>query len=145
MKQILLSSKNKEIKEYTLVSDEDYDHLIQYKMYSDKDGYVLTYINKKMWRLHRYIMIEIHKYDINRHNIIDHKNNNKKDNTRENLRIVTSSENSKNRLKSKNATSKYFGVFKHNNGWQSSLNFNNKILYASYKLEACISMEFMDR
>jgi hypothetical protein len=135
MKEILLSNKDKEIKEYTLVSDIDYEHLKQFKMYKDKVGYISTYINK-LWKLHRYIMIElVGNKDLTRHNFIDHINNNKSDNRRENLRIVTISENNRNRSKAKNATSKYFGVSKHKAQWQVHLTLNKQIFRAYYKIE----------
>lgn len=135
MKQILLSSKNKDIQEYTLVSDEDYEHLKQFKMYKDKDGYILTYINSKTWRLHRYILSEILRIKIERHNLIDHKNNNRIDNTRDNLRIVTFKENARNKLKQTNTSSMFYGVYTHNNGWRAVLKFDDNNLFAHYKTE----------
>lgn len=46
------------------------------------------------------------------HNFIDHINNNKLDNMRENLRIVTAAENNRNKSKVNNTSSKYLGVVK---------------------------------
>ena len=50
MKQLLLSSKNEEIKEYTLVLDIDYEHLIQFKWYNDTN-YISCIINYKKWTI----------------------------------------------------------------------------------------------
>ena len=48
--EIPLKNKNKEILGYTIVSEEDYQHLSQYKLYLDINNYVQLYINGKMWR-----------------------------------------------------------------------------------------------
>ncbi len=135
MKQILLSNKNKEIKEYTLVSDEDYEHLIQFKWHKNKAGYINSTFNNKKWLLHRYIMIElVGNKELTKH-YIDHINNNKLDNSRENLRIVTAAENNRNKSKANNSSSKYFGVSSHNKKWRTELRYNNEYLYATYKTE----------
>lgn len=135
MKQLLLSSKNEEIKEYTLVSDIDYEHLIQFKWYNDTN-YISCIINYKKWHLHRYIMIEILKYNIDDNFIVDHINNIKIDNTRENLRLLSKSGNARNVNKRQSAKSKYFGVKKSNANWAANLIYNDIKLYAMYKIEA---------
>lgn len=136
MKQILLSSKNKDIKEYTLVSDEDYDHLKQFKWHKGNGNYIYSTINNKKWLIHRYIMIElIGNKKLTRHDLIDHINNNRIDNSRENLRIVTATENNRNRLKANNTSSKYIGVSSHNKKWRTELRYNNEYMYATYKTE----------
>jgi|UniRef100_A0A6C0AN14 hypothetical protein len=136
MKQILLSSKNKDIREYTLVSDEDYDHLKQFKWHKGYGNYIYSTINNKKWLLHRYIMIElICNKKLTRHNFIDHINNNRIDNSRENLRIVTATENNRNKLKAKNTSSKYIGVSFHNKKWRTELRYNSEYMYATYNTE----------
>lgn len=102
-----LRNKDKEIIDYCLVSEEDYETLNQFRWYKTGDGYVLN-SSTKIKRIHRYIMIEILKNDIDPHTFIDHINNNPLDNRRENLRIVTHSENARNRKKEE--TKKYYGV-----------------------------------
>lgn len=133
MKQILLSNKNKDVQEYTLVSDEDYEHLKQFKWYLDRE-YASCIINNKKWRLHRYIMIEILKYEIDTKLIVDHVNNIKTDNTRPNLRLLSKSGNSRNVNKRENAKSIYYGVKKHHK-WFVQLTYNGESFYASYKTE----------
>ena len=134
MKRILLSSKNKELKEYTLVSDIDYEHLKQFKWHKNQSGYIATIINNNSYILHRYIMIEIlSNKNLTRKNFIDHINNNRIDNTRENLRIVTASENSRNKVKRENVSSKYYGVSLSYKKWKVKISYLN--LLASYDIE----------
>lgn len=131
--KIPLRNKNKEIIDYCLVSSEDFDILNKYK-WCIGEGYVMGTINKKMWRIHRYIMIEIlnNKHDKIK---IDHINSNKLDNRRENLRIVTHSENVRNSNKRKNTSSKYIGVSKNHNKWGVYIKIDKNTLYASYDFE----------
>ena len=132
--KIPLRNKNKKIVDYSIVSPEDFDILNKYK-WCIGEGYVMGTINNKSWRIHRYIILEIlnNKED----NIkIDHVNSNKLDNRRENLRIVTHSDNVRNSNKSKNKKSKYIGVSKNGKKWGTYLTINqNNKLYASYDIE----------
>lgn len=123
---ITLSNKNKKIIGYTLVSDEDYEILKQYKWYKN-NGYVVCFIKNKLWKLHRYIMIEILKHNITFKTPIDHINNNPLDNRRENLRLATHSENSRNKKKKENCTSKYIGVSKFGDKFKVSIRIDKYI------------------
>ena len=106
--------------------------LNQYKWNKDQDGYAIGTVNNKLWRLYRYIMIELLNNDIIEKQPVDHINNERLDNTIENLRISTHSENSRNRKKQENCTSKYMGVCIKNNKFQVSLRINGKRLLAIY-------------
>jgi hypothetical protein len=122
--------------EKILVSECDYEHLSKFKWSINNDGYTVG--NMKNTKLiHRYIFIEIlGRKELTRHNLIDHINGNKLDNTRVNLRIVTAAENARNKNKTKNASSKYFGVRKSKKLYQVSIKLNDKTnLYASYENE----------
>jgi hypothetical protein len=134
---IELRNKKKEITGYTIVSPEDFEHLNQFKWYKDKDNGITGFINKKYFKMHRYIMIEILKYELTSKNNIQHINNNRLDNTRENLILVSSSENSRNKKKKINCTSNYFGVSKPKNQtlYYVNINLPDKKLSASYKNE----------
>lgn len=61
-------------------------------------------------------------------NFVDHINNNKLDNRKINLRIVTPHQNSMNKSSALNTSSKYIGVFlnKRDNKYQAYINFNLK-------------------
>ena len=77
-----------------IVDDEDFEYLNQWKWFYTSDGYE-----------------------------IDHKNRNRLDNRRENLRICTHSQNMANRRRSKNNTSGYKGVSWDtvHKGWHSQI------------------------
>lgn len=134
MEELPLKNKKGEIIEYTKVSKEHYHHLSQFKWYLS-NNYVKSTINGKNWRLHRYIIIELLGNDITSKQPIDHINNNPLDNTIENLRISTFSENVRNRKKKENTLSIYIGVSKNKKRWISTLCFNTLFLYASYENE----------
>lgn len=136
MKQILLSSKNKDVQEYTLVSDEDYEHLNQLKWHKTVNGYAACIIKNNSYTLHRYIMMEIlgHK-DLTRHNIVDHINNNKLDNQKDNLRLVTRTENARNKDKKQHSSSKYIGVHWNSVNKKWIVKVTSQNLLASYDSE----------
>jgi hypothetical protein len=144
MSQISLHNKHKEITGYCIVSPEDYLHLNKYKWYINGNGYVQSHFNKKTWSIHRYIFSEILKKELNKSIIIDHIDNNKLNNSRENLRIVTFSENSRNRKKRENTSSKYIGVCFNKKAklWESRLKIDNKELRASYNIEEFAAYQY---
>jgi len=76
---------------YALVSPEDYPTVMRHSWYY-RDGYALAKINSKEIRMHRYIM-DIKDPDL----IVDHKDRNRLNNTRENLRIMDYLQNANNR------------------------------------------------
>lgn len=76
---------------YALVSPEDYPAVMRHSWYY-RDGYALAKINSKEIRMHRYIM-DIKDPDL----IVDHKDRNRLNNTRENLRIMDYLQNANNR------------------------------------------------
>lgn len=134
--EIPLKNKNKEIIDYCIVSEEDYEELNKYKWYKSNNKYVEGRINNKTISIHKFIMNFILNKD-SKNKIIDHINSNKLDNRRENLRIITHSENSQNKLKQKNSTSKYYGVsyVKNKNMWITCIVFNKIRLRAYYDIE----------
>jgi hypothetical protein len=113
--EIPLKNKNGKIIAHAIISKEDYEHLSQFNLFKDNDNYVKFHTKDKLWRLHRYIMIEILGNEITPQQPVDHINGNPLDNRRENLRVSTLSENARNKQKKENTTSKYMGIsFKKN-------------------------------
>ena len=102
------------------IDDEDLEKVKRYKWYFVKKqnfGYIFTLLGKKYNKtlyLHRYLI------NANDGDIVDHIDRNGLNNTKSNLRIVTAKENSFNKTKHKNATSKYKGV---------SVHYKNNIKY----------------
>jgi len=120
-----------------LVDDEDYKYLSQYKWYCSVKGYAARNVaqdgKKITMRMHQAIMGKQNdKLEI------DHKNGNKLDNRRDNLRICSHAENSKNRKIQVNSTSGYKGVTLHvehlpsgniYKNWTARITHNGKRIY----------------
>jgi hypothetical protein len=109
--KIIFSKKHKiQIK----VSDIDYEQLNKLTWCVDK-GYAITNIRQSDGRykptpMHNYIYYHIIKHKKQVGVVIDHININSLDNTRDNLRLATYSQNGRNRNKLPNSSSKYYGV-----------------------------------
>lgn len=67
--------------------------------------------------------------------VVDHIDNNPLNNQHLNLRIVSPSENSRNKKKKENCTSKYIGVSKKENQYISFITINYKKISALYEKE----------
>jgi hypothetical protein len=102
------------------VSEVDYDKVQQGKWHLS-GGYAVGVCGDFKGRLHRFIMGAKTGEPM-----VDHINNNKLDNRRENLRFATSSENGRNRTKAKESTSKYYGVHFNSENKKWVCSFNNK-------------------
>ena len=90
---------------------KEHEHLFDIKWYLDKDRYAIM---RNGTRMHRLVMNAKHD------EIVDHINNNKLDNRKENLRIVTKQQNAQNRKKQ-------CGVFQRKNDrWQAQIMVNYK-------------------
>lgn len=92
-----------------LVDDEDFEWLSQWNWYANKDPrnhryYAKRICGNKWLKMHRVIM------GAKQGEEVDHINGDGLDNRRCNLRVCTHSQNSMNRIKSKNTSSKYLGV-----------------------------------
>jgi hypothetical protein len=94
---------------YFLVSKCKLEYVLTHSWYLGVNGYPMTY-SARSKTLHKNLL---GKQDPGY--VIDHINRNKLDNRFENLRVITSRENSYNRTKSKNSNNTYKGVKKSGN------------------------------
>ena len=99
--------------------------------------YIQIRINKKLYRLHR-LIYKYHNEDWDitnsKNNEIDHIDINPLNNKIENLRVLTRSQNCRNKKKKENCSSKYIGVNwnKKANKWQVLISINNKLKHIGY-------------
>jgi hypothetical protein len=117
MKYIILKDGSK-IK----VDNEDYKFLSTKKWHKNPKGYPRRNKSKKCDAvyMHRFIMKAGQGQEV------DHKNRNKLDNRKKNLRFVNHQENMMNRSLHKNNTSGYMGVNKQEGRWIARINVNRK-------------------
>ena len=127
----LLALKNIYIPEgvsYAIVDNDDYDYVNQFNWNVTPNGYVVRSGLNNRILLHRDIMQQHQQFDNNLS--VDHKNCNKLDNRKENLRICTTQENSCNKLLLNNNTSGLKGVSKKKSGnniyWKATIKINYK-------------------
>ena len=112
----------------TIVDDEDYELLTKWKWHLQTAGYACNKggVGKGTVYMHRLIL------DCPDDMIVDHIDGNRLNNKRENLRIVTYSQNHMNRkVKRKNCTSKFKGVsYDANRGkWRSYIKLDGKFIH----------------
>lgn len=114
---------------YSLVDDEDYEHLSQYNWFYTNNGYAESRMGTgKLQKLHRIIM----KAPTGKE--VDHINHNLLDNRKMNLRICTHKENMANRLRAKHNKSGYIGVSWHLGAgkWQARAKKDGKDKHLGY-------------
>lgn len=102
---------NKKLTIIYKVSKADFPKVSKYKWYVDKsNGYVCTHESKKT---HSRTKIYMHRFLMNPPNglVVDHLSNNKRDNTRKNLRICTVQDNNRNRRIRSNSQSGYTNIW----------------------------------
>ena len=128
MKEILLTLGMK-----TLVDDEDYEKLNQWKWYPLIDSSTGNYYVARKIVLNngKYSTQRMHREIMKTPNGLqcDHINHNTLDNRKSNLRNVTNSQNQMNKSRKSGNKSGYKGVNKHYGEWTASLSKNNKRVY----------------
>lgn len=114
---------------YTLVDDEDYKQYSSLKWVFD-GGYCIGSMNNKKVLLHRLIM------NCPPDMFVDHLNNNRLDNRKENPRICTHAENVRNVGLRRNNTSGYIGVVykkeRKTKHWRARAKYKGKTLHIGY-------------
>ena len=95
------------------------------------NGYRVVLINKKLFLQHRILFMLYTNSDIPSGMEIDHIDGNKINNTKENLRLVTTQENQRNVGINKNNTSGYVGIYfmKTRNKWKAQICVDRKSIY----------------
>ena len=86
---------------------EDYDLIKDYTWYKSDSGYALTTYKNKRIRMHR-LILGLGDYNLSEE--VDHKNHNRSDNRKSNLRVCSHRENMFNRVEPSNNTSGHIGV-----------------------------------
>jgi len=122
---------------FTIVDDENYEWLNQWRWHCEKTGYAARSAidksgKKTLIRMHRFIL------DTPKGMESDHKDLNKLNNQRYNLRICTTAQNQQNQKIKKGGTSKYKGVywFKEKNNWCVQIKNNgNQVFIGRYDSE----------
>lgn len=122
----------------TLVDDEDYEWLNQWKWYAHKGG-------SGKWYAVRWEQDESTKdrITVRMHRVIigakkgegaDHKDRNSLDNQRHNLRFCTRAQNNQNAALRKDSTSGYKGVsfYELTRRWKATIGYNNKLIHLGY-------------
>jgi hypothetical protein len=111
---IPLKNKFGLIVDFAFVSKSDFEEVNKYKWYKTKGYAAKDYTQETESLMHRYLL---GKQDDGF--VIDHIDNNRLNNRRENLRFVTESENAQNKPKiiRENTTSKYIGVHLKRSKW----------------------------
>ena len=114
----------------TLVDDGDYEYLSKWK-WCYHSGYALGYIQNKVTR--KYNKVYIHRVimGVKKGQEIDHKDGDKLNNQKSNLRMATRSENNMNRGIPKNNKSGYKGVSwsKSHKRWKAEIKVNRKYMF----------------
>lgn len=113
--EIILKNKDFEIVGVAKINIEDYELCKNHKWYLDSSGYARTSLNGKKVRLHRFLL------NSQKGDIVDHINRNRLDCRRNNMRIVTSQENSINRGLQSNNKSGISGVYFAKGYWIATL------------------------
>ena len=109
-----------------LIDAEDLDRVSKYYWHVNRQGYIVSSsMNKTYVRLHRFIL------NINDERIIDHKNRDKTDNRKTNLRIATNQQNNINRGTPRNSTTGVKGVSKSKNGekYVAQIGKDGRVIY----------------
>ncbi|OHB59397.1 MAG: hypothetical protein A2173_11725 [Planctomycetes bacterium RBG_13_44_8b] len=125
--KLITSEKTDKKDRYAIIDAEDYQKISKYnwQLFGDEDKglYAVRFEGIKIVRMHRVIM------DAVKGKIIDHRDGEGLNNTKQNLRISTKSENNMNRKKiNKSFSSKYKGVAwsKNRKKWDVCISYNGR-------------------
>lgn len=109
----------------TIVDEDMYYDLVKYSWCLSRK-YVVGTVDNKTVKLHRFVL------DYSDDDVVDHINNDRLDNRKCNLRVVTPKQNNMNKLSRPNSSSKFIGVTLHKYGWTASIGVNGERLHLGY-------------
>ncbi len=140
MRRIPLHNRDGSVRAYALVDDQDYDLINIYTWYMTSEGYVartasLHGLKRTVW-MSREVLGLAYGDGLK----ADHKNRNRLDNRRSNLRVVTDAQNQQNRSAEGNQTfqgsptsSRHRGVSMYRNGmWRVQIQLDGKKYHLGY-------------
>ena len=115
---------------FAQVDDEDYDFLMQWKWFTQKDHNTFYAVRNEKISVDKHKRIFMHRVIMNTldNQITDHKDHNGLNNQKENMRNCTKSQNSQNREKEKGCSSKHKGTYWKISAqkWVAQISFNKK-------------------
>ena len=125
---------------YTYVDAADFEWLGRWTWHL-RNGYAVRREKGRAILMHREIMQPPQGM------VVDHKNHNKLDNTRANLRVCTRQENVCNRTKTGNTSSRFIGVYycKDRDKWRAEIQFEGKPTFLGYFPEEIEAARAHDR
>lgn len=119
------------------IDNKDVKKCINHKWREDKKGYIVGRVDGKDCKLHRYLLNAPDDKQV------DHRNNDKKNNRRYNLRLCNNSQNHMNKGLQRNNTSGYTGVCynKASSKWEARIKVNGKDIYLGRSTNKAITIE----
>lgn len=123
----------------TIVDDEDYDYLFQFTWYLSEGYAIRTTIDRQIVFMHHNVVGKAPAGFV-----VDHKDRDKLNNTRENLRFVTQSVNCQNK-NCQVGKSGYRGVFKSKKRWYAQIKVNQQPIYLGSKKDIVEAAKLYDQ
>ena len=116
---------------FVIIDAEDYDRLSVFKWHSHSGGYAFRNLSKAGNNSRGVGVVLMHREVIGavKGQKVDHRNRDKLDNRKDNLRISTTSQNGGNMIKHADNESLFKGVSRHpHGGWRARIGFDNEEL-----------------
>jgi hypothetical protein len=130
---------------YTLCDDTLYDQVHQYRWHKNQSEYTQSTNRCDMFIIHQ-LIIKLSQIDMSQGMVIDHIDHNHLNNCKKNLRCVTVSENTFNRVKSEKCTSRYIGVHADSvGGFVSYLRHSKKRLFLGRYVNETVATYVVDQ
>lgn len=134
----------KKVKYSVFFDLEDLELILKYRWYIDYKGYIYGYPIDQYYKERKYIKMHrlVMRNYITDKDQLDHKNHNKKDNRKFNLRKCTNTQNQRNRISHK--TSTYKGVAKHKYGFEARISVNKERINCGFFKDPVLAAKAYD-